>query len=218
MAIRKVLVWDAPTRLFHWLSVVLVAACYITFRLSWTKWHVLTGEALLALVVFRLLWGVFGSDTSRFSRFLVSPMAGIRHLSHLHHREPDTQIGHNAAGGWMVLVLILLLLGLTLTGVYVNNDIADQGPFTELAPAPVANLINKLHRILWDALLAAIVLHVLAVLTYAVVKRHNLLWPMLTGRKRLPPEFPGPRMASITRALLLLAVAGAATAAMVAWL
>ena len=75
---RKVLVWDAPTRLFHWLVVALVAAAYVTWRLNWMNWHALVGDALLVLLFFRLLWGVLGSETARFSRFLVSPRNAAR--------------------------------------------------------------------------------------------------------------------------------------------
>ena len=75
---RKDLVWDAPTRLFHWLVVALVAAAYVTWRLNWMDWHALAGDALLVLLFFRLLWGVLGSDTARFSRFLVSPRSAAR--------------------------------------------------------------------------------------------------------------------------------------------
>ena len=203
---RRVPVWDAPTRLFHWLTVVLVAACYVTFRLNWMDWHAWAGEALLALLLFRLLWGVFGSDTARFSRFLSTPAAAWRHLMHMLRREPDTTCGHNPAGGWMVVAMIAILLGQTLTGLYENNDIANEGPMTEMVPAPVANLISALHAILWDVLLAAIALHLVAILIYAVAKRHDLVRPMLTGHKHLPAHIPVPRTARPARAALLLAV------------
>lgn len=209
---RSVSVWDAPTRLFHWLTVTLVAAAYVTARLNWMDWHIWIGQALLALVLFRLLWGCFGSDTARFRTFVASPAAAWRHLRHLTRREPDRQVGHNPAGGWMVLLLLGLLLGETLTGLYVNNDVADDGPLTAWVPAPVANGITALHGLLWDALLACVALHVLAIALYAVLKGHNLLRPMLTGRKRLPAGIAAPRLAPPARALLMLAIGAAATA------
>jgi cytochrome b len=211
---RVVTIWDLPTRLFHWLVVALVAAAYATWRLNWMGWHAWVGDALLALVLWRLLWGCFGSDTARFSRFLASPRAALRHLAHIRRREPDCEAGHNPAGGWMVLLLLALLLGQILTGIYVENDVADEGPLTELTPAPLANLITALHKLLWDALSAAVALHLLAILTYAVVKRHNLLLPMVTGRKSLPDSVPSPRLAGLLRALLTLGCAAAAAAAL----
>ena len=78
----------------------------------------------------------------------------------------DRQAGHNPAGGWMVLLLLALLFGETLSGLYVANDVADQGPLTELIPARIANTITALHWIFWDALLTAVALHLLAILAY----------------------------------------------------
>lgn len=208
------LVWDAPTRIFHWLAVALVVAAYTTWRLNWMDWHAWAGDALLTLLLFRLLWGFFGSDTTRFSCFLVSPGTAARYLAFAFRREPDRYAGHNPAGGWMVLLLLALLLGETLTGLYVANDVADEGPFTELTPARIANAITELHSIFWDALLAAVALHILAILVYAVAKRHNLLLPMITGRKTLPANIPPPRMAGPARAAFLLACSALAAAAL----
>jgi cytochrome b len=215
---RVVVVWDAPTRLFHWLAAVLVAAAYATWRAGWMEWHSRVGTVLLALVIFRLLWGLFGSDTARFSRFVASPRAAVRQLAGIFRREPDLQAGHNPAGGWMVLLLLALILGETLTGVYVENNVVNDGPLTEITPAPIANAIAALHGMFWDALLAAIVVHIAAILVYAVAKRHNLLVPMITGRKTLPVGAVQPRMAGLARAGLLLAASCLAAAALVNWM
>jgi cytochrome b len=214
-AARIVLVWDAPIRLVHWLIVTLVAAAYVTWRLNWMVWHGRIGDVLLALLLFRLLWGFFGSETARFSRFLTSSRTALEHLKFALLREPDRQVGHNPAGGWMVVFLLALLLGETLTGLYVANDIADVGPLTGFVPAPAANAIEASHAILWDVLLAAIVLHVLAIAGYAAVKGQNLLRPMIFGTKVLPASVVAPRIASPLRAVLLLAGCAAATALVV---
>jgi cytochrome b len=212
---RIVLVWDIPIRVFHWLIVALVAAAYATWRLNWMVLHGWVGDAVLTLLLFRVMWGFLGSETARFSRFLTSPQMAVEHLKHAFQREPDRQVGHNPAGGWMVLLLLVLLLGETLTGLYVANDIADEGPLTELVPPWAANAIASSHAILWDALLAAIVLHVLAIAGFAVVKRHNLLRPMITGTKLLPASTAAPLTGSVVRAGLLLLGCAAATALLV---
>jgi cytochrome b len=212
---RVVLVWDAPVRVFHWLIVALVAAAYVTWRLNWMVWHGWVGEAVLALLLFRLLWGFLGGETARFSRFLTSPRAAVQHLKYAFRREPDRQVGHNPAGSWMVLLLLALLLAETLTGLYVANDIADEGPLTEVIPAWVANAIESAHSILWHVLLAAILLHVLAIAGFAAFKGQNLLRPMITGTKVLPANVAAPRIGSPARAILLLSGCLVATAFLV---
>lgn len=205
-ASRPVVVWDLPTRLFHWLIVLLVIAAYVTWRLDLMDWHLWAGYAALTLVLFRLLWGYFGSHTARFARFITGPRAALHHLAQFLRREPDMQMGHNPAGGLMVLLLLALLLGETLTGLYSNNDVANEGRWSEVLPAWLSNDINQLHRILWDLLLAAVLLHLLAILLYALIKRHNLLRPMIVGRKSLPLSVMPPPIAPWWRALAALAV------------
>ena len=209
-------VWDLPVRLFHWLIVVLVAAAYATWRLNWMVWHGWIGDLTLALVLFRLLWGFLGSDTARFSQFLTSPRIALQHLRYSFLREPDRQVGHNPAGGWMVLLLLALLLAEALTGIYVANDIADVGPLTGMVPAAAADAIDASHAIIWNVLLAAIALHVLAIAGYAAVKGQDLVRPLITGMKTLPEPVAAPRMASAARATVIFAVSAAA-AIFIAW-
>jgi cytochrome b len=212
---RIVLVWDIFIRVFHWLIVALVAAAYATWRLNWMVWHGWVGDAVLTLLLFRLSWGVFGGETARFSRFLASPRTVLQHLKHSLQREPDHQVGHNPAGGWMVLILLALLLVETLTGLYVANDIADEGPMTEMAPAWLANAIESSHAIVWYALLAAIALHILVIAGFAAIKGQNLLRPMITGIKVLPASVAEPQAGSPVRAGLLLLGCAVATALLV---
>jgi cytochrome b len=209
---RAILVWDIPTRLFHWAIAVLIVIAYVTYLLGWMDWHAVAGDAALTLVVFRLLWGFFGSGTARFSRFAAAPRAAFAHLGRIFVREPDRQVGHNPAGAWMVFFLLALLLGETLSGIYVQNDVANQGPLTEITPPRIANAISAAHRILWDALLAAVALHVLAIAVYALAKGHDLVRPMVTGIKTLPTDVAQPPVASPARAAILLASSAIAVA------
>ena len=209
-----ILVWDVPTRAFHWLAALLIVAAYATARLGWMDWHARAGDALLVALLFRLLWGVFGSQTARFSSFIASPQAALSHLARALRPAPDLQLGHNPAGGWMALLMIALMLGETLTGLYVGDDIADHGPLTDSVPAVVANLIQALHdQIVWDALVLAVAIHLTAILAYAVVKRHNLVLPMITGRKALAAAQP--RLASGARAALALGGGAVLAAALI---
>ena len=115
----------------------------------------------------------------------------------------------------MILLLLLLLLAEALTGIYVANDVADVGPLTEITPARVANAITRAHAVLWDILLGAIMLHVLAIAGYACAKGQNLLWPMITGKKWLPPSMPAPRLVSPVRAIIFATLGAAATVVLV---
>ncbi len=216
---RVVGVWDVPTRVFHWLVVVLVGAAYATVRLNWMDWHARAGYALLAALLFRLTWGVVGSETARFSALLTAPRHALGHIARLFRREPDRQLGHNAAGGWMVVALLALLAGQALSGVYVGNDIADEGPLTESVPAWLANIVEAAHdQWLWNALLTAITFHIIAIALYAAVKGQNLVRPMVTGVKRLPIGTRAPTMRSPALAAIILACSVAVAAAVVRFL
>ena len=197
-------VWDAPTRLFHWAVVLLIACSYASIYYDRLDLHFLSGYAMLALLLFRLAWGFVGSETSRFSQFMRSPIAGFRHLRQFTRREPDDQVGHNAAGGWMVLILLGdIALQVTL-GLFSNDDLLNEGPLSHLVSKQLSNRLTIWHGWNFNVILGLITLHVVAILAYALVKKHNLLRPMITGRKRLPGATRQPRMVSSMLALLLL--------------
>jgi cytochrome b len=207
-------VWDLPTRLFHWTLVLLVGFSWLSERLDWMDWHKWSGYAVLSLLLFRLAWGFVGSETARFRQFLASPVAALHHLAHLARREPDHEVGHNAAGGWMVLGLLGLLAVQVGTGLFANDDALTEGPLAGLVDKSTSDWLSHIHRLNFTLIEIAVAGHILAVLTYAVLKRHDLVRPMLTGRKRLPPDLRPPRMASPWLALVLVILAAGA----VTWL
>jgi cytochrome b len=200
-------VWDAPVRLFHWALVLLIALSYVSNDQNWMQVHFLSGYTILTLLLFRLVWGFIGSDTARFSRFLKSPLAGFQHLAHFARREPDLQIGHNAAGGWMVVVLLLDVLVQVVLGLFSNDDVISEGPLAKYVGKRTSDTLSHLHAVNFNILLGLMGLHVLVVLAYAVVKRQDLIRPMITGRKRLPPTMRAPRMVHPLLALVVLLVA-----------
>lgn len=207
---RGVAVWDGWIRAFHWSIVALLAISWVAMATGKVEAHYLSGYAVLSLLLFRIAWGVAGSDTARFSRFLRSPLAGLRHLAQFRRREPDTEIGHNAAGGWMVLVLGLLLVQAG-TGLFANHEPGfsydAHGPLALTVEDGTSAWLTGIHHLVFNIILAAVAVHVLAVLAYQVVKGHDLIGPMLTGRKTLPPGQPAPRMGSPILAGGLLAAA-----------
>lgn len=201
-------VWDAPTRLFHWAIVVLIVVSYVAIKRDNLPLHLLSGFAMLTLLLFRLVWGFVGSDTARFRRFLRSPVEAFRHLAHFPRREPDTEIGHNAAGGWMVLVMLGLLAAQVGTGLFSNADVEGEGPLAHRVARAASDQATAVHGYLFNVILGVVALHVLAVVAYAVVKRHDLVRPMVTGRKRLPATMQQPRFSNPLLAVLILAVCG----------
>lgn len=200
-------VWDAPTRLFHWTLVALIIGAYVTAENGWIDWHFRCGYAIIALLLFRIVWGFAGSDTARFARFVKSPVAALGHLAHFTRREPDTEIGHNAAGGLMVLALLTLVAIQVGTGLFSNDGIFTDGPLAYLVGPDLSTALTELHEFNFNLILAAVILHVLAVFAYALVKRHDLVRPMVTGMKRLPLAMTGPRIAPLWLALVIFALA-----------
>jgi cytochrome b len=167
---------------------------------------------VLTLLLFRVAWGFAGSETSRFSRFLRSPLAALHHLAHLHRREPDTEIGHNPAGGWMVLLMLALLTVQVATGLCANDDGDTEGPLFDRVGKDWSDWLSHIHSVNFKLIQIAVVVHVAAVLGYAVLKRHDLVRPMITGRKLLPSWLAAPTLASPLRALVLFALAVAVVA------
>ena len=213
---RQVPVWDLPTRLFHWLLVVLIALLYASgeYNLLDMRWHFWCGYATLALILFRVLWGVFGSQTSRFSAFVRSPVAVARYVRALLSTNPQHSIGHNPLGGWSVLALLACVLAQTVTGLFSSDEIDTDGPLAALVSGYTVKLMTRLHHTMENVLLVLIALHVAAVLLYLLVRKDDLITPMITGRKRLA-DSPALRFAAPWLALLLLAHSVAAVAALI---
>ncbi|WP_127090065.1 cytochrome b/b6 domain-containing protein [Aquabacter cavernae] len=207
---RWVKIWDAPTRLFHWTLVALIIGAYVTAENGWIDWHFRCGYSIIALLLFRLGWGLVGSDTARFVRFVKSPFAALGHLAHFTRREPDTEVGHNAAGGLMVLGMLALIGFQVGSGLFSTDGIFTDGPLASLVGSDMSERITGWHVFNFNLILAAVAMHILAILAYAAVKRHDLVRPMVTGVKRLPAAIAAPRIAPWWRALLVFAVAAGA--------
>ncbi len=217
---RPMKVWDLPIRLFHWGLVVLILLAWATQEWNRMTWHKWVGYSILTLLLFRVVWGFIGSDTARFGRFLRSPMAALQHLAHLGRREADREIGHNAAGGWMVLVMLALIGVQTGTGLFANDldDGGDtEGPLAHLVGHDRSNWFGHIHALNFNLIEIVIVLHVLAIVTYAVLKRHDLVRPMVTGTKLMPADVTAPRMVGAVWALVVL-VAAAGIVAAIVWI
>ena len=198
--------WDLPTRLFHWALVVLIALQYATgeFDLLDLRWHFWFGYATLALVLFRILWGLFGSQTSRFSDFVRGPRAVAAYVRAMGRGGAKQSVGHNPVGGWSVLALLTCVLVQAVTGLFSSDDVDNDGPLAAHVAAATVKAMTRLHHLAQNVLLVLIVLHVGAVLFYRFVQRDDLIGPMISGRKALG-EAPPLRFASGLRAAVLFA-------------
>ncbi len=212
----EVAVWDLPTRLFHWSLAVLVAVAVLSAKLDAMSLHMLVGETILALVLFRLIWGLIGSQTARFSDFVRGPRAVLGYLAASRRGgTPPVTLGHNPLGGLMVVALLLVLVVQAGSGLFTSDDILVDGPLVPLASGAAVAALSTLHRLLSDGILILIALHVAAVLVYLLVRKDNLIRPMITGRKRVETPVAAPRRASPALALAILVAMGGLVACVV---
>lgn len=178
-------VWDVPTRLFHWLLVGLVIFSFVTGKIGLTamKYHEWSGFAILVLVGFRLVWGFVGGQQSRFSTFVKGPATVIHHAASLLSKASRRHIGHNPLGGWSIMAMLISLLIQAGTGLFANDDIITEGPLYHLISKQTSDWLTGIHHLNQKILLALVVVHIGAVIFYLIVKRDNLIKPMITGNK-----------------------------------
>ena len=201
----KQVVWDLPVRLFHGLLTGLIGFSWWSVKFDHTDWHIWSGIAILTLLVFRLLWGFFGSSTARFANFVRGPRA-IH--AFLRDRKSWRMAGHTPLGALSVVALLVVTaiqvgLGLIAT----DPDGLYEGPLAELVSLHTSETARDLHEYNFYLLLALIVLHVVAILYYRFVRGSKLAKAMLTGRAVLEPGVIPMRPAPWWVAIICLAVA-----------
>ena len=211
----EIRVWDWPVRVVHWMIVLLVATLVTTGLVKGDAvltWHMRAGETLLALVLFRVIWGFAGSRNARFSSFVRGPgevIAYARSLIRPPHRAHAT---HNPLGGWMVVALLAAMLAQASLGLFTNDDVLVDGPLVKHITKDLSDSLSSLHRRGWWIVVGLASLHIAAVVSYLVVLHENLVVPMVSGVKSLPSAVARPTdaNASTLRALVLLALCAVA--------
>ena len=208
-------VWDLPVRLFHWSLVLLVPALWWTAENDRMELHILLGEIMLGMILFRLLWGVLGSSTARFSRFVKGPRAVLRYL-----RGGGRAFGHNPLGGWSVVLMLLALAVQVGLGLFASDeDGIYAGPLSRHMPdLESAHLLAERHETVFWVIVALIALHVLAILWYRIAKRDDLITPMVTGRGQAGESGEALVPAPLWRLLLAVALAAGLTLAITRFL
>lgn len=200
-------IWDWPTRAFHWLLVLLIPALWWTAENGAVAVHILLGLSAFALLLFRLIWGVIGSSTARFANFLTGPRAVASYLN----GGGAHALGHNPLGGWSVAAMLALLTAQVGLGLFATAEDGDLwGPLALWVDEATSERLTELHAWLFNALLALIVLHIAAILFYAL-RRRNLVAPMLTGSADAPdgaaPMTPAPAWRLVAALAISLAAA-----------
>ncbi len=221
--LRPVRIWDFPTRAFHWALVLLVAFSAVSGEFAEDlgaqvmDWHRLSGYAILALLIFRILWGFVGSTYARFANFVRGPGAVLRYLGEMTGARPaEIHLGHNPLGGWSVVLLLITLAVQVATGLFIaDEDLGVEGPLSKHVSSRMSDALKEVHEANFGILLTLIGIHLGAIVFYLLFKGENLVRPMLTGIKRLPARYAD---AAAKGGHVLLGIAALAIGAAAVWL
>ena len=211
----RVRVWDLPTRLFHWLLALCVVGLVVTGKVEGaaTEWHARLGLAVLALLLFRLVWGFVGGRWSRFRAFLYAPGSVKAYLGGRAH--PDHLVGHNPLGAASVFAMLLVLLAQAASGLFTDDEAGFTGPLNRFVSTARGLGLTSYHRTAGQWLVLALVgLHLAAIVFYVRRKRETLVRPMVTGDKEVAHPAPSARDDATSRtvaAAVALACAGLVT-------
>lgn len=211
-------VWDFPTRLFHWLLAASVLGSVVSAKLGGHAmvWHFRFGYAVLALLLFRVLWGLVGGRWSRFASFIYTPATVLRYVRGRPTPGKHLDVGHSPLGSLSVFALLLVLLVQLGTGLVADDEIASLGPLNRYVATETGLLATSWHKQYGQWLVVGLAgLHVAAVFFYLAVRNKNLIGPMLTGDKLLPPHTPASTDNARTRAMAL--VLAACSVGVAAW-
>ncbi|MGB1309955.1 MAG: cytochrome b/b6 domain-containing protein [Leucothrix sp.] len=177
----SVKVWDLPIRLFHWALVVAIVTSWASVKLENMELHVTSGACIFGLLIFRLLWGIWGASTAQFHRFIPSPRTLINYLKN----KPThllASIGHSPIAALSVVAMLVVLMGQVATGLVADDDVYTTGPLIDYVESETSEWATGLHVTNSDVLLGLIALHLAAIAFYRFVKKRRLVKPMLTGK------------------------------------
>jgi len=209
-SLMKVRVWDLPTRVFHWALALCVIAQAVTGSVGGDAmaWHFRVGYSVLALLLFRIVWGLVGGRWSRFSAFVYSPQSVLNYLKG--QGKPEHGIGHSPIGAGSVFAMLFFLLTQVGSGLFSDDEIAAAGPLTRFVSNATVSLATQYHANIgkW-VLLALVLLHFGAIIFY-LRRKHNLVGAMLHGDKELVVAAPPSRDDAVSRTAALLVLAACA--------
>ncbi len=178
-------VWDISIRLFHWSLVAGIGFMWFSGEAGGNimTWHIYIGYCMLGLILYRIIWGVIGSPYARFSSFIKGPSSTLVYLKGFIKGKKHDYPGHNPLGGWMVILLMLLVLVQAFSGLFSSDDIFTEGPLYSFVSSKTSDFLTSIHHLNFNLLLAAIALHIIAVAYHEIIKKEPLVKSMLTGKK-----------------------------------
>ena len=180
--------WDLATRVFHWALAVLVVFSFTTGKIGgpWLEWHMRSGYAILALLLFRVAWGFAGPANARFTAFVRGPAAAVGHARDLFARRVGATVGHTALGGWMVVVMLAVLALQAATGLFTNDESSHEGPLARMVSNAMVDRMSVIHG--WNqwVVAAVVVVHVAAIAYYHAVLKANVTRGMVSGPTQVP--------------------------------
>ena len=205
----RIRVWDLPTRITHWLVVLLVAISWWTAETGRLEWHRWSGYTLLGLVIFRIYWGLVGSSTAKFAGFVRGPRGVANYLK----GGWTATAGHNPLGALSVVALLVLLVAQISLGLFaVDIDGIESGPLSLYVSFEAGRVAAHWHCEVFNVLLGLIALHILAVAWYVFFRKQNLVAAMVHGERAYPPPLPTPvQPASLLRLIIGIVIAVAIT-------
>ena len=179
-------VWDLPIRLFHWLLVLCILGSFISVNIGGNaiQWHAYFGYSILCLLIFRIIWGFIGSTHARFASFLPTKKGILDYLS----GSAPRVLGHNPVGALSVFALIFVLCVQVTTGLFVDDEIAFQGPLAKYVSSSVGSFLSEIHEGNQVVIYALITIHIAAIWFYKKFKGENLVQPMISGDKEIDPS------------------------------
>lgn len=202
---HRIRLWDLPLRLVHWSLVVLLPLLWWTWRSGETRLHETLGYITLGLLLFRILWGIFGSSTARFISFVKGPRAIAAYLR----GSSPAGVGHNPLGALSVLAILGAMILEVGLGLFAQDvDGIEAGGLARFVSYETAERAREWHALLFNFILFLVAFHVLAILFYLLVRRDDLVSPMVTGRKTFAENVEEPPMAGPSRILPAAAIAG----------
>jgi cytochrome b len=209
-SLTAVRVWDLPTRAFHWVLALTLVASVVSAKIGGNAmpWHFRFGYVVLALIAFRVLWGLVGGRWSRFASFIYAPGTVLRYLRGQSRADEHHDVGHNPLGSFSVFALLGFLALQVATGLVADDEIANVGPLNRFVSSSVASQATHWHKDYGQwILLALVALHIAAILHYLLGKKSNLVRPMIVGDKALPAGTPAAVDNGATRLLALVLAA-----------